>query len=265
MNDTMLASANLSMAAAARRASSARRGSIPTWRLAALLLLAALLSGCANTLASRVTTFHVPDSRFEGRRFALVASPDQAGSLEYRAYADLVRKALVARGLVDVTAVGEASSGIAGSAPADAELTVQMHYRIDDGRAVSVATPNYGYMQAGPVWSMTPYVGPGGRIQYAWAPTWPMSYGMIGQTVSQAIVYRRELRVEIDDARKRPAATPAPVAPAAPEGRLYEGVAFSEGQSATLAVVMPAMVKALFTDFPGPNGATRIIEVPFEQ
>ena len=242
-------------------------------RLAGLLLLAALLSGCASTLASRVTTFHAPDSRFDGRRFALVASPEQAGSLEYRAYADLVRKALVARGLVDVTPAGASAAGIGGSAPAEAELTVQLHYRIDDGRAVSVATPAYGYMQAGPVWSMTPYLGPGGRVHYAWAPSWPMSYGMIGQTVSQTLVYRRELRVEIDDARKRNTATaPATpsVTPATPEGRLssegrlYEGVAFSEGQSATLAAVMPAMVRALFTDFPGPNGATRIIEVPFD-
>lgn len=240
---------------------------------AVLLALAGLLAGCASTLSSQVTSFHAPETRFEGRRFAVVASPEQAGSLEYRAYADMVRKALVARGMVDVIGTGEVPT----SPPPTAELAVTIGYRIDDGRAVPVATPTYGYYQAGPTWAMTPYIGPGGIVRYTWTPSWPMAYGVVGQTVSQAVVYRRELRVVIDDPSRMPpppasvtppaaqapsgAATPA----APPAGRVYEGTAFSEGQSSTLAPVMPAMVRALFAEFPGPNGSTRIVRVPFDE
>jgi hypothetical protein len=46
--------------------------------------------------------------------------------------------------------------------------------------------------------------------------------------------------------------------------RIFEARAFSDGESASLAPVMRAMVQAIFEDFPGQSGRTRVVKVPLE-
>ena len=217
-----------------------RRGLGRRW---VLLLLAPMLAlgGCATYLSAQVTTFHQPEQSLGGRRFAIEPTPEQRDSLEFQAYADLVRQALVAHGLID-----------AGGGPAD--TTVVMRYGVDEGRSVAYSYPNYGYAPYGPVWGLSPYRGPGGVVRYAWTPTYPMTYDVVGSSVAQSVVYRRELRVELTDRRGGAAAD-------GPGPRLYEGTAVTEGASASLAPVMPAMIRALFESFPGANGSSRVVQV----
>jgi hypothetical protein len=77
-----------------------------------------------------------------------------------------------------------------------------------------------------------------------------LGYGVVGSHYSQAIVYRRELRVDITDRRAGTGGA-----------KLFEATVTSEGESASLAPVMPAMVKALFSNFPGPSGVSRRVQV----
>ena len=160
---------------------------------------------------------------------------EQADSLEFRAYADLVREALVRKGW---------------SAPAEgqAELAVTIRYSVDSGQAVTYGYPAYGYASYGPAWGWSPYYGPGGMCTI-WGAAYPVGYGVVGTSYSQWILYRRELRVEITDPRAGGNERKG--------GRLFEGTVMSEGESASLAPVMPAMVRALFSDFPGPSGVSR--------
>jgi hypothetical protein len=191
------------------------------------------------------TSFHqggAQDLRLEGKRFVIEPSAAQKDSLEFQAYADQVRRALVEKGLV------------AGGAGASSELIVRLTYTIDGGRTVVHGYPAYGYTHYGPVWAWTPYPVPGGGVRYVWTPTYPMTYGVVGTQYAQSTLYRRELHVIIEERK-----------PAGDGPRLYEGRAISEGGSASLAPVMPAMVRALFSDFPGQNGVTRIVQVPFGQ
>lgn len=218
--------------------------SIRLLAIAAVLLPALAMGGCASYLSAQVTTFHRAEPDFKGRRFAIEPSAAQRDSLEFKTYADLVRQALVSQGLVD-----------AAGAPADVGVTLQ--YSVSDGKPVIASYPNYGYAPYGPVWALTPYRGPGGVVQYGWAPSYPIGYGVIGERVVQSAVYRRELRVEIADL-----GSPSKSEGEAKAARLYEGSAISEGGSASLAPVMPAMIRALFVDFPGPNGSSRIVRVP---
>jgi len=214
-------------------------------RLCLLALLLAGASGCASYLTAQVTSFHqVTDQRFAGRRFVISPNREQAESLEFRAYADLVRDALAREGLVPGSEAG-------------ADLDVVMRYSIDKGSAVTYGYPAYGYASYGPVWGWSPYIGPGGMVHYAWAATYPMGYGVVGTSYAQALVYRRELRIEINDRRA-----------AGKDGksaRLFEGTVITEGESASLAPVMPAMVRALFSDFPGPSGVSRRVEVRLDE
>ena len=209
-----------------------------------LVLLASMVvgaSGCATYMSAQVTSFHeAGDSRFAGRSFVIAPTREQAESLEFRAYADLVRNALVQEGMVEGT-------------EKTAELDVAMRYSIDGGKPVTYGYPAYGYANYGPVWGWAPYPGPGGRIHYVWTATYPVGYGVVGTSYAQAIVYRRELRVEISQRQAGSGDGKA--------GRLFEGTVVTEGESASLAPVMPAMVRALFSDFPGPSGVSRRVQV----
>jgi hypothetical protein len=211
-------------------------------RLARLLVMAPLMllaGGCASYLSADVTSFHqLPTGhRFAGRTFAIEPDPEQKDSLEFRAYADLVREALIGHGLVPA------------SGP-NADLGVSVRFWIDDGRPVTYGYPAYGYTSFGPVWGWVPRPGPGGHVHYVWTATYPLGYGVVGTNYSRYVLYRRELRVEINDRRAD-----------GKGARLFEGSASSEGESGALAPVMPAMVRALFSDFPGPNGVTRRVQV----
>jgi hypothetical protein len=225
-----------------RRAAAAR---LHRLAVAALLLpLAAMAGGCAAYMQAQVTSFHQvsQELRLEGKRFVIEPSDAQRDSLEFQAYADQVRRALVEKGLV------AAGGGTA------SELVVRMTYTIDGGRAVVHGYPAYGYTHYGPVWTWTPYPVPGGGVRYAWTPTYPMTYGVVGTQYSESTLYRRELHVMIEERKT-----------GGDGRRLYEGTVVSEGGSASLAPVMPAMVRALFSDFPGRNGVTRIVQVPIDE
>lgn len=195
----------------------------------AMVPLALLLPGCASTLSSEVTSFHRLADGLAGERFAVVPEPAQAGSLEFDTYAGFVREALVGRGLLD-GGVGNRS----------ADLEVRLTYGVNGG---------------------TPVAGRGTRGEVGFgvgAGTGGFSMGGIGIGIgipigsrpADAAIYRRSLTVTIDRPR------------AAGPSRVFEATAVSEGQTASIAPVMRAMVQAIFQDFPGPNGVTRIVEVP---
>lgn len=228
-------------------------------RLALLAPLMALASGCATYMSAQVTSFHQlsPDRQLAGKRFVIEPSTDQQDSLEFRAYADLVRQALIRNGLVDA---GDAS----------AELAVAIRYSIDNGKPVTYSYPAYGYANFGPVWGWAPYRSHGG-VHYAWTATYPVSYGVIGTNYGQSTTYRRELRVDITDRSGKASGGRAGSGTITPPGgafapaRVFEGTVVTQGESGSLAPVMPAMVRALFSEFPGANGATRLVQVTLDE
>ncbi len=209
--------------------------------------LLGLAGGCATYMGAQVTAFHQvsPERPLTGLSFRIEPLPDQRDSLEFQSYADLIRTALERKGLAPA-----ADASVS-------DLAVTIRYSIDDGKTVTHSYPAYGYTQVGPVWGWVPYPAPGGGVHYVWRPTYPVSYGVVGTGYGTSTVYRRELRVEITDRRAGGSAK----ADEPRTRRLYEGRVTSEGESAALAPVMPAMVKALFYNFPGESGATRNLQV----
>ncbi len=193
-----------------------------------MLAALALLAGCASTLTSEVTSFHRLSDGLRGERFVVVPSESQAGSLEFETYAGFVREALVRQGLLD-GGIGERAGA----------LMVRMGYSVDGGTSV---------------------VGPGTRGEVGFgvgAGTGGFSMGGIGigfgipiGGARESTGWRRSLTVTID--RPRPGGAE----------RVFEATAVSQGQTAAITPVMQAMVEAIFKDFPGRNGVTRIVEVP---
>ena len=202
---------------------------------AVLLVVAAVvsaLSACATSIPAEVTTFHQlpPKAALSGRSFAVVADPALRDSLEYSSYADAVKQALVRQGLVEAPA-----GRVADYAVNVRYSTVQAQgYQRRGGSSVGVGLSGGGFSFGG--------LGLGIGIGIP-----------IGGGQRTTALFRHELDVDLN--------TWGAAGASPPGTRVFEGRAVAENGTEAIASVMPALVEALFHDFPGANGSTRTVDV----
>lgn len=230
-----------------------------TFAAAALLGVSALgLSACATGFpaqVSRISAMPAP----QGQSFFIVpADPAQAGELEFARYAGQVAQAMQAQGYA-----------LAPSAEA-ATMLVKLDYGVDEGEERVERDPfarGYGY---DPFWSgYSPYSGyrPWGyygrpfysRFGY-WGPRSPFYYGWEDPfwyggggygPYNQVRVYTEyKSFVDLDIRRK------------ADNAQLFDGHAKARSTNDNLGVLVPNLIEALFTGFPGKSGETVKITVP---
>lgn len=195
-----------------------------------------MLSACSTMIQSQVTAFHEWPQDAQDTSYAFVQTKEQESNLEYRNYQNLVRTELQRLGFVEYA-----------SAP-PAQLRVSMEYRMDsrDVREVQpVAVDSwYGPGFYGPYW---PYYG------YYHPFAYPYGYGppMIEYRESQYRLFTRRLNIGITRAS---------------DGKkLYDVTVHSQGTNASLAAVMPYMVRSAFQEFPGPSGVPRTVRLKMEE
>jgi hypothetical protein len=179
-----------------------------------------------------------------GQSFVIqAADPEDRGGLEFSRYADLVRRHLIEQGY------SEAPSAQA------ATLVVSLAYGVDDGKQQVVTRPAMGWGGFGgfgyrPYWSR---FGGYGRLRspfyYGWDdPFWYRGYG---EDIDVYTVYTSYLDMDI----KR----------AGDGGSVFEGTARARSRTDELGVLVPNLVEAMFTGFPGNNGETVKITVAPER
>jgi len=187
----------------------------------AAVVLMLALGGCAARFSADVTRFHELPAP-AGETLQIVAKdPAKADTLEFQRYADLVGEALGRQGYRPPLA-GEPSV-----------LIAAIDYGVSQGRQ---ALRDNGGSRVG--------VGVGGgshHVGVGVSTTFALSGG------DGDMVYTRRLSVEIS--RRSDGK------------RLFEGRAISEGRTPDLGAVMPLLVEALFTDFPGVSGTTQEVEL----
>lgn len=200
-------------------------------RTTLVVVASALLAACASTLPTQVTTFHqLPSAQaLAGARFALVGTAEQQASLEHATYAAQVRDALVERGMLEANAATAA------------DYSVALRY---DSQAVP------GAWTGGPRSSVGVGVSGGGFSLGGLGVGIGIGFP-IGASRAPQASYRHQFEVDLS----RVAAT------SGSESRVFEGKAVTETDSASIAPVVPALVEALFADFPGQSGTTRRVEV----
>ncbi len=203
----------------------------------ALIVTAAcllLLGGCATTIRSDVTTFHQWPSGLPDKHYAFALPPGQEDTLEYQSYRQLVATELGRLGFQPA------------SPTAPASLQVGMRFSTIDQpvRVVHVSDPpfysssRFGYMRP-----FRGYWGWYGRYAPFYDPFW---YGPPEYYSSIEHVYRRDLHISIS---------------ALADGkRLYDVTVHNQSRKMSTPMMMPAMVKSAFTDFPGPSGVARQVE-----
>lgn len=195
-----------------------------------------MLSACATGFPAQVSRFQAMPAP-AGQSFVIEpADRAKAGGLEFAQYADHVRRSLIALGY------SEARS------QADATMVVTLDYGIDQGRERVVATPdpfarNWGFGR--PYFSRFGYYGRY-RSPFFWGWHDPF-YG--DYDVSSYTVYTSYLDMDI----KR-----------AGDGQsLFEGNAQARSRTDELPVLVPNLIEAMFTGFPGNSGErVRITVMP---
>jgi hypothetical protein len=205
--------------------------------MAAAASLTLLLGGCATTVRSDVTTFNQWPAQMADKSYAFEAPAPQDDTLETRSYQELVRGQLAKLGFHDAGA----------GKPA---VIVSMHFMTTD---VPVRV-----IQAVDPWMYSPlmsprfgWVGPrhhrywGGWYSPFYDPFWGgYGYAMEGRIVHQ---YQRQLSVAIRSAV---------------DGKhLFDVTVRNTSRQVSTPAIMPALVQSAFTDFPGPNGAARTVEL----
>lgn len=231
---------------------------LPKFAAAAMLGVAALgLSACASSITSTVSRYQAMPAP-QGQTFFVVPGGGSAnnGGLEFQRYAGLVAQQLQARGYSPA------------SSPQSATMLVQLGYDVDEGQVRVVEDPfyrsRYGYGGYGPFYGGR--YGYGGyydpfyrsrfyypRFGYSRSPFYygwddPYWYGRGGGGVDSYVEYHSEVDLHI-----RQRGTNAP---------LFDGRAQARSQTDRLDVVIPSLVEAMFTNFPGRNGETVKITIP---
>jgi len=212
-------------------------------KLSAVLALgvAALgLSACAeqlNTTVSRYQAMPAP----QGQTFYVVPAGGMAnnGGLEFQRYAGIVAQQLQARGFQPAT---DARS---------ANMLVQFGYGVDRGQVRYVEDPFY-YGRFGYGGWGSPYYSPFYRSRFGYGYGWgwndPFWYG---GGIDSYVEYHSQIALHI-----RAAGTNAP---------LFDGRAQARSMTNRLDVVIPSLVDAMFTGFPGHSGETVKITIPRKQ
>lgn len=221
-----------------KRGATQRPGMNRAFKLALVPLLIAGLAACATPFRADVSRFQSMLPAPEGQTFAVVAGdPANAGGLEFSHYADYVEAEL-------------RELGYSEASPETASLIVHFDYGVDRGRERIRSTgfsdpfyrPWYGYRGY--------YPGFYSRWNYGWYDPFFSPYR--GRDISSYTVYTSGIELKIDDR--------------ASGERLFEGEAEAVSTSNRLQYLVPNLVEAMFTDFPGNSGETvRISIAPEDQ
>lgn len=198
-------------------------------RIALPLALVAGLAACSTTPAFKadVSRFAVPLPAPAGQTFAVVAEdPKLAGGLEFATYANAVA--------AEMQELGYARA----ASPETADMLVRFDYRVDGGRE-RVRTDLNGAGFAGGPWGRWGAWG-GGFGPWGLGFNDPWLGG--GPNVRSYTIYTSAIDLKID---RR-----------ADGQRLFEGKAEAVSRTNRLPRLVPNLVDALFTDFPGNTGET---------
>lgn len=228
--------------------------------IAAALLGAAAagLSACATGLPTKVTRFSAMPIP-QGQTFYVVPGEATSAGLEFNQYASLVARQMEERGYRPA------------GTPQTADMLVRLRYGVGDGETRysvdpmarsyysdpfyrGAYDPFWGAYYGRPYYSRHGYWGRRSPYYFGWDdPFWyasPFAGSRFGMRdpIREYTVYESEL--EIDIVRR------------VDNAPLFEGDAKARSQTDELGILVPNLIEAMFTNFPGTSGETVKITVP---
>lgn len=220
---------------------------------AALLGISAFgLSACATGLPTQVSRYQAMPAP-QGQSFFIVAAqPQDAGGLEFSHYAGQVAQQMQAQGYAQAPSLAAAS------------MVVSLDYGVDEGHERVERDPfarGYGYdpfyggydpwgFYGRPYYSRFGYWGARSPFYFGWND--PFWYGGAFDGPYQQVRVYTEYRSFLDlNIRRR-----------IDNAALFEGHAQARSTNDNMGVLVPNLIEAMFTGFPGRSGETIKITVP---
>ena len=199
----------------------------------------ALLAGCAPTFEARVARFSALPAP-AGQSFTIQPrDAANAGGLEFATYANLVRQRLLATGMTEAPT------------PAAASLTVLLDYNIGPPREKLQSRPGIGGWGAGPGgWNV-------GWGRWGWNPYWGTGFGSWGGGWGDGWA-----SVEVYSVTQYNATLAMKIERTADKASVFEGRAETISTTNNMTRLVPNLVTAIFTNFPGNSGET--VRVKFD-
>lgn len=197
------------------------------------------LSACATPFQADVARFQALPAP-QGQSFVIQpADPANEGGLEFAQYAALIGQRLTSQGYTQA------------ADPKAASLVVLVDYGVDHGVEKIQTSPGFGWGGGWGGWGGgfgRPYGwgwgGYHGRFAWGWNDPWGWDY----PDVSSYTVFTSHLDMQI----KRTV-----------DGQsLFEGHAKAHSRDDKLTTLVPNLVEAMFTNFPGRSGETVKITIP---
>lgn len=206
-----------------------------------LLTLAAplsllVLSACATPFAADVSRFQRMPAP-QGQSFVVQAlDPNKRGGLEFRQYAGYVTQELTRAGYRPA------------SSPSNATFVVNLDYGVDNGNEKVVTTPGFGGYGGLGYGGFGRFgygrYGFGSPFYYGWGDPFFGGY----PDVSSYTYYTSFLEMQISRTGDGE--------------RLFEGRARARSRTDSLPEIVPNLVEAMFTAFPGRSGEEVRITIP---
>ncbi len=211
--------------------------------LAAAAALTMLLTGCATTISSNVTTFHQWPADLPNKTYVIEAPPQQDDTLELRSYHNLVRSQLARLGFQEAVTGTPALKVAMRFTTTDVPVRVlepmfMNHY--PSARFMFTPRMRHSYFGGRRYWG-------GGFYSPFYDPFW---YDMPAYQETVRHYYKREVQVAIKSA--------------ADGKRLFDVTVHNTTRELSTPAVMPALVQSAFTGFPGPSGVARRIDLQRE-
>lgn len=211
-------------------------------KLGAAALIVAVLSGCATTFSSQVTTFQEWPNTAPTKTYVLDRTTEQENDLEYKQYADQLREKLSQLGLTEAAAT---------ETPA---LSVKMAYATAV-TAVKFTGAYYGarsYFYYDPIWrlhysrfySRSPFYYPYGYSRFGG----PFGGPYFGSDLDGRRYYLHQLAVTISEKSSGK--------------KLFDVRASTEQSDPEIVEQIPFLLSSAFQNFPGENGKTVTVDIP---
>ncbi len=203
------------------------------YRLPGLFLCGAvLLSGCASQLSARVTQYQQWPADAVGASYYVSIPESSPNKLQQQSYADSIRGAMGATGLVEA----------ANADTARFEVVFDVSSPVEQRWVRREADP-YPFG-----WGINPWFG--GFYGHHWG--WNAGMMMAPTAVTVPVqVYNNTLRVTIRDK-------------SANRADVFQATAVQVSESNQIDAVLPYLAQAIFDDFPGTNGKVRDVTYDLE-
>ncbi len=183
-----------------------------------------MMNSCLTNLVSSVKNFYEETKVTEWGTYYISQTDDKDTSLEHQSHMAAIKRKLNAAGFTEST-------------QDKADYAVAISYGIDGGKTTTSIAPIYGQIGGG-YSAGSVYVAP--------------TYGMIGTDYETTTIFTRFVQMDIFDQAASTADKPV---------KVFEGKAISQGTAPSFNQVSQCLIDALFFNFPGEDGKTKVIKL----